>query len=126
MSGPNWKLEDDHKEVTVTFPTDPPIALQLDVFKVENLLENLGQFRAAMKPEVEMDWQPGQTVNALSDPRWYIEPERMQGNSLLHLRDPRYGWLHYMIPRNEARKLGQYLIDQADAPDPGPKSDRPN
>ena len=30
MEGPNWKLDDDLRTVTVTFPTDPPVALKLD------------------------------------------------------------------------------------------------
>jgi hypothetical protein len=42
----------------------------------------------------------------------------MLGNSLLHIRDPRYGWLHYWIPKGEAAKLAKALQAQVDAPPP--------
>jgi len=41
------------------------------------------------------------------------------GNTLLHLRDPRFGWLHYMVPREEARKLARVLQAHVDTPPPG-------
>jgi hypothetical protein len=44
MTGPNWTLSDDFKTVTVTFPTDPPIALELDLAGVEQALQNSENF----------------------------------------------------------------------------------
>ena len=126
QAGPNWKLEDDLKTVTVTFPTNPPTALKLDAAGVEDLLKNLGEFRAHMKPEIAAEWELGQKVGAVPDPRWYSESELMMGNSLLHLRDQRFGWLHYVLPRESARELGMVLLAQADAPVPAPLGDKPN
>lgn len=114
MSGPNWKLEDDLKTVTVTFPSNPPVAIQISVSELELMLENLGEFRALMQPEIPRSWPMGQKFEAVSDPMWVTEPEMMQGNSVVHIRDPRYGWLHYMIPREEAKKLAAYLQKQAE------------
>ncbi len=119
MNGPTWNLDDDLKTVTVTFPTDPPVQLKLDAEQVDNMLANLGEFRAHLKPPVQSDWAPGQLVGAVPDPRWVTEPDVMEGNSILHVRDPRYGWLHYLIPREEARKLVSFLQAQVDAPPPG-------
>ena len=45
---PDWKLDKDRKSVTVTFPTDPPVALQLDVSSMDEILKNLGEFRELM------------------------------------------------------------------------------
>ena len=126
MSGPNWKLEDDYKTVTITFPTDPPVALRIDLDGVEDMLKNLGDFRAAMKPEVPKTFALGQKVLAVPDPAWVTEPELMVGNSVLHVRDPRFGWLHYMVPREEAKKLVGFLQAQVDAPLPGPPQGKPN
>jgi hypothetical protein len=53
-------------------------------------------------------------VNAVLDPRWYSEPDALLGESLLHIRDPRFGWLHYALPRESARALGILLVHQAD------------
>jgi hypothetical protein len=126
MTGPDWKLEDDYKSVTVTFPTNPPVALRLDIGGVDDILKNLGHFRAAMKPEIARAYAMGQKVGAVPDPIWVTEPDLMQGDSLLHLRDPRYGWLHYLLPRAEALKLGQLLQKQAETPDQSPAPDKAN
>ncbi len=117
MRAPDWKLDDDLKTVTLTFDTEPRVSLKLGVDAVEDILANLGEFRGGMSPEVKRDWAGGQKVRAVPDPRWYTEPDLMRGDSLLHIRDPRFGWLSYLLPREEARKLGQYLIEQANAPD---------
>lgn len=126
MSGPNWKLEDDYKTVTVTFPTEPPIALKLDAAAVDDLLRNLGVFRGAMKPEIPRAFALGQKVAAVPDPNWVTEPDALHGHSLLHLRDPRYGWLHYLLPPHEAQKLAQLLHAQADNLPQPPSRDKAN
>ena len=114
MSEPEWKLEDGYKTVTVTFPSDPPVALRLDVGAVEEILRNLGQFRDQMKPAVAPTFAMGQKVGAVPDPAWVTEADLLRGHSLLHLRDPRYGWLHYLLPPHEAQKLGELLQKQAE------------
>jgi hypothetical protein len=125
-TGPNWHLDDDRKTVTITFPTNPPVALKLDARAVDDVLNNLGAFRAAMTPEVPRDHSLGQRVAAVPNPLWQTEPEMMLGDSLLHLRDPRFGWLDYMIPREEARKLAGFLLRQADNPPPAPRPSAAN
>lgn len=126
MSGMNWKLSDDHGTATMTFSTDPPVTLHLDAFAMDDLLKNLGQFRGLMKPEHAKQWLPGQRVGAIPDPAWYTEQEIMTGDTLLRLRDPRYGWLHYRIPRDEARKLAHYLQIHANTPSRDPQGDKAN
>jgi hypothetical protein len=48
------------------------------------------------------------------------QPETKPENSgsILHICDPRYGWLHYLIPREEALKLVEFLQDQIDSMSP--------
>jgi len=65
-----------------------------------------------MIPEVERDCALGQKCNALGDPIWRTEPELMEGNSLLHVRHPGLGWLHFLIPKTEAEKLAGFLQAQ--------------
>lgn len=126
MPGPNWNLENDRKTVTVTFPTVPPIQLRLDVNEIENMLSHLGEFRALMNPPFPADFAMGQKVGAIPNPAWVTEPELMNGDSLIHIRDPRYGWLHYMIPREQSKKLAGLLQTQADIPPPAPERGRTN
>ena|SRR5947208_51405 len=125
-AGPNWKLEDNLKTVTITFPTTPSVALQLTLSDIEDMLKNLGNFRALMQPPVASDFSLGQTVLSIPDPRWVAEPDALLGNSILHLRDPRFGWLHYLIPRETAKKLSDVLKNQAESPPPALGSGKPN
>ena len=115
----NWNLDDSLETVTVTFPTNPPITLRLTTADVETVLTQLGMFRGLMKPPIQAEWQPGQKCEFLLDPKWMTEPEALSGDTLLHIRDPRYGWLHYAIPRETARVLQTALAVQVDAPPPG-------
>lgn len=126
MSGPEWKLEDDHETITITFPTDPPVAVQWKAAAVDEHLQKLGEFRANMRPEISKTFALGQLVGAVPNPAWMTEPDAMQGDPLLHIRDPRFGWLHYLIPKEEARKLAGFLQRQVDAPPPGQEQGKPH
>ena len=118
MKGLNWNLDGDRNSVTLSLPTVPPVAVKLSAEAVDDVLRNLGDFRARMRPPVASAWPPAQKFHAIAGPRWVTEPEVMMGNSVLHIRDPRYGWLHYVLPRRSARKLARLLAAQADAPPP--------
>jgi hypothetical protein len=122
----SWALEPDQKTVKVTFATSPPTMFQLDVAGVEKILENLGKLRSLMQPTIPADHAVGQKVTAVPDPRWVAELDVMRGDSLLHIRDPRYGWLHYLLPRREAGKLASTLQAQANAPPAETASGKPN
>jgi hypothetical protein len=111
MADTEWKLEGDRRAVKVTFPTTPPAVLKLGADRLDKLLSTLGEMRRLMTPEVESaDWRVGQKGAAILNPRWVAEAELMTGHSLLHIRDPRFGWLHYLIPRHHARELGELLM----------------
>ena len=122
MAGPNWTLLEDYQHVILTLATEPPTRTVFDTEAVEDILKNLGELRAYMKPEVPTTYALGQKVNVVADPAWATEPDLLMGDTLLHIRDPRYGWLHYMIPREEARRLAGFLKGQVEAPPPGQES----
>ncbi len=124
MRGINWNLEDDLNTITITFPSDPPVAIVADAAQTDSLLNNLGEFRAAMMPPIPPTYTTGQVVKVVVDPAWATEHDVIQGNPILHIRDPKFGWLSYMIPKHEAIKLGKSLIGLANTPPPAPeKSD---
>ena len=126
MTSPTWTLSEDRKLVIVTFPTTPEVRLELPAEEVAKLIAGLCELRAHLEPPVPMEFPLGQAVGAISDPRWAAEPELLLGQSLLHLRHPGLGWLHFVLPQNEARTLGQLLQAQADAPLPGQSSGMAN
>ncbi|EPE94980.1 hypothetical protein [Rhizobium grahamii] len=109
---PEWELDEELSTLTITFPTDPPVALVLDAEAVSELIEGAGQVRAKMRTPHSEDWQGGQMVDAVLDPRWHSEPDVLLEESLLHIRDPRFGWLHYALPRESAKALGKLLLRQ--------------
>ena len=115
-----FQLSGDLKIVTVKFtcPASPSATLRLDAQNLDNLLQKLGACRAAMKPEVPESLPGRLSVQAITDPKWFTEPERLNGDSVIHLRDPRFGWLHYILPRAMATKLASTLQKQATAPLP--------
>jgi hypothetical protein len=126
MAGPTFSLDSDRRTVTVSFPADLPTEMKLSAGQVEEMLLKLGEFRALMKPAVPAEWPLGQQFRAHRNLRWVTETEAMVGDSVLHLRDPRFGWLHYVFPREMARRLGRLFIAQADALPRGSGSARPN
>ena len=83
MSGPNWKLEDDRKSVTLSLPTEPPASIQLDAAGVEDALNKLGEFRAAMSPVIPVTYEMGQKIDAIVHPIWATETEVTLGDTVL-------------------------------------------
>ncbi len=106
---PSWEVSADHRSVALTLPGNPPAKLMLDAAGVEDLLAALGQIRLGLSPEVPRGLVDGQTINVFPNPFWIMAPARTAGDAMLHLRDPRYGWLHYQIPKSESSKLLQFL-----------------
>lgn len=126
MTSPEWKLDIERNEVVIRFPTTPPVEVRWGVQDIEEAIENLGKCRAQMTPKHATDWKLRQQFDAVINPIWATEPERLEGNSVLHVRDPWFGWLHYMFPRSEARKLGKLLVRQADTPSSEIEKGKPN
>jgi hypothetical protein len=122
QTGTDWKL-DDPQHVTATFPSANPTSITFDVDGVDNILQNLGRFRADMSPEISRGLAEGTVVFPVVDPIWQTQMDPKTGNIVLSIRDPRYGWLSYAIPRESGRKLGFSLL-QSQAP-AAPVSPRP-
>ena len=122
MDAPKWELAEDCRALYLMIPTEPPVRIRWDTAEVETLQKSLGVFRERMQPKIPATFAVGQglSIEAAINPGWSIEPEMLEGNSLLHIRDARFGWLHFVFPRAQAAKLGDALQRQAAAPMPGP------
>lgn len=110
---PDWVLDESLELVTMIYPTNPPVAVQLHVLEVEKMLAIIGDYRSVMEPEVGAEYLSQQKVSSISSPKWQIESDPLSGNTLLRFRDPRFGWLNYLIPNGEAEKLAQHLQNNA-------------
>jgi hypothetical protein len=121
MAKTNWKLSGHVDTVTVTFQADRLFDVELDAGDIDGLLKNLGELRAMMQPAHPLYFQKDQDTNFIVDPRWEWEHEPMLDQGVLRIRDPRFGWLHYVISGDTARKLAEILAYQTHLP-PGPPS----
>jgi hypothetical protein len=101
--------------------------LQLDAAGVDELLRGVGSLRAHMLPEHSYDDPRGKKHEGVTvNPRWATEHDLMFAQVLLHLRDARYGILSFLLPREEARNLGQLLLDLGSDSPPEPHSNKTN
>ncbi len=108
-------VTDDRK--TLVYRDGPASPVQLSAERVETMLNALGLARSGMLPEIPETWISAM-VRAQRDPKCSVEADALAGDALLHLRDRHFGWRHYVLTKDEARKLGQALIAQADAAPP--------
>jgi hypothetical protein len=118
----DWKIDEDRKTITITFSAEPPISLKLNTEEVDGLLGRLGALRSHMLPEHSYFDPRGKTAKAIVNPRFATETERLNEDIILHIRDPRYGTLTYMLPRENAASLGRSLVGLASGPRLGPPS----
>lgn len=107
--------------VTLSDETNPAAVLEIDAAQLEQLLQGLGEMRTRIEPRVEAEWQPGRSVQAITNPRFSAEVPKDKDFTVLHLRDPRFGWLHYAVPLPECGRLAEFLARAANrnaAPQP--------
>lgn len=98
---------------------DPPIISKMTTAEVDSSLLHLAAARSALLPEIPQTWEGGKvTENVMRDPAWRLETDRLAGDSLLHLRHPHFGWVHFIFSKAEAKGIGQLLVAQGTAPPP--------
>jgi hypothetical protein len=119
QSSIEWKVSEDHRSVTLS--VNGTLTATYDAAQVEGILAGLGQARASMMPAYPIHYELGQpNVRAVRDPGLATEVAT-DGHTLIHIRDPRYGWLHFAISREAAGKLAAVLQKQVDNPPSPPQ-----
>lgn len=86
-------------------------ALQLDA-----IIEGLIVARAQLRPQHPTQPPLGQRVDAIVDPHYWTNRDPESGMSLLMLRHPGLGWLSFMLPAAERKRLAHLLIEQSQVP----------
>lgn len=108
----NVSLSEDKHVLTLNLGGEHDLKVALPTSQVEKFMETLRQWRSQMKPDIPDEFALGSRVTAILNPPWCTEPESSQGDSLLHIRHPGYGWLSFLIPTLEAAKLAGFLQSQ--------------
>lgn len=94
------------------------VSARLKPQEAEDLLAKLAHARASLKEEVDYDLDPRARLDfTVVDPAWRTSTDRIDGATgvTLALRHSGYGWLCFVLPHEEARALGRWLLDHADA-----------
>lgn len=114
--GPTLRIDEDRKTITITLPADPPVQFTMDADGLSAMLHALGQARAEMEPPPAMDKDLNQMVPMVLNPIFKFQG--LMGDALLHVRDPRFDWLHYRIAHESAVELGKLLLELGTAHPP--------
>jgi len=112
---------DGNADGTVTITTGAP-SVTASIADVEVIISVLADLRARHPLQVPMDppWaNPGAAhhrVEAVDNPRFWVQASAMQDGHVLSIRHPGYGWLPFHIPTEHAKTLIALLQQQIDAP----------
>jgi hypothetical protein len=97
----------------------PQGRVEITTEEMDHLIATLAGWRGTMEPQVPME-KPGPAPNGtylvVTDPAYWVQPEVLNGDALMHLRHPNLGWLSFLFPRAESKRLSQLLEGVADAP----------
>lgn len=107
----NVKMSADRANAELEFRIQgkPVSRMALGPAALDDLIANLGALRAKMTQPVPTTISPGAKVETVVNPSWRTDVQA-QG-PLLAIRHPGYGWQGFLIHPEQARVLGQGLID---------------
>jgi hypothetical protein len=98
------------------------VSARLPANEADALIARLGRARAALNQQVEPDPDPCANPDlTVVDPAWRtsagnVAPASDVEGVSLAIRHSGYGWLCFVLPHDEAKALGQWLIENAGRP----------
>lgn len=101
------RLDEGRRTSTLMLPE--AFELKLDTETVESLIQALGGKRSLMLPKVPRE-STGCDPIAAENPRWAITSSTQAGQTVIRLRDPRYGWISFAFDPDQLRGLIEALI----------------
>jgi hypothetical protein len=91
---------------------------------VDGLILQLAKFRMQMKPEIEKTLKDGEHGLGIVDPLWQLHPTI--DHKILFVRHHGFGWLSFLFPHQQAKKLGNGLVAGQPHIAPQRETGRPN
>lgn len=96
------------------------VSARLKAEEAEDLITKLGHARASLKKPVR--YEPGPVARldfTVVDPVWRTSTDSGAASDVagvrLALRHSGYGWLTFLLPCEEAKALGRWLLDHAES-----------
>jgi hypothetical protein len=120
IPAPSAVLSDDGTEILISQIEQPPRVYRMTTKVVDETIERYGSVRAGMLPPVpvNLEGHEGQAIFARRNPSWVIGYAALDGDPIIHIRHEGFGWLHFVLDRADAQKMGEALIDLAKAAPP--------
>lgn len=89
----------------------PELELKLTAIEVDALISALSNARQQLLPPVPFEIAPDTKLEAILNPAWRTRPppHKSVPGPLLVLRHPGHGWQPFILPRDEAKALGEWL-----------------
>lgn len=104
----DFTLSADKADVTIVLPPGSNI-LRMDATSLDKVIHQLGKLRAEMPlaiPETRPSFGVG---DGIRQPTFGLYVDDFNLDPVLQVRDPRFGWLNYIIATGGARKLSLAL-----------------
>lgn len=79
---------------------------------VGDLIRVLSEIRAGMSPPVAEKPPASHELEPLHDPRYVTELHPFSGGTVLEFRHPSLGWLEFVLPSLERRRISRSLAEQ--------------
>jgi hypothetical protein len=85
----------------------------LDPAKVEEMIQQLSDLRETLAPQVAAAIQPGQRMFVTPEPIWDVSGEIRDDGKVLLIRHPGIGWIGFIVPHDDCRRLAKKLTGNA-------------
>ena len=104
-------LSDDRTTIRLQAPA---VDAALTVQQLDELVYALVVIRTNMVPIFPLEWPADAPVLAAKSPAWFCRAAVETDESLLSMRHPGLGWLHFALRKAEAAKLADLLKRQSE------------
>jgi hypothetical protein len=105
------QIADDKQSVAINFLPASGVtgSLNLNLDQFTTLIQTFGNIRSQMVAGQEIPALEGQTVAAVFNTRWYIQPEPLNDGSALTFYHPSFGALGFLVPRDQVPLMVRLL-----------------
>lgn len=86
-----------------------PRMTSLDPTKVTELIHELSDLRETLAPQVPNSIPAGKRLFVTPEPLWEISGEARDDGKVLLIRHPGIGWLGFIIPHDDCKRLAKKL-----------------
>lgn len=81
----------------------------LNPAKLEEMIQELSDLREALAPQVSSSIPAGKRLFVTPEPSWEISGEARDDGKVLLIRHPGIGWLGFIIPHDDCKRLAKKL-----------------